>query len=247
MIKLTKSNNTPPTLQSAAVEQEKQQLTSIVAVGGKPSSKDFKSDLYGATDVKTQLLTDQHHKCCFCESTLLNQDGGEVEHFRPKAAVRQDTTPRNTQKPAYYQLAYDWDNLSAACHACNRRKGTLFPLRDNHTRFNLQAEEPLLINPYIDNPDQHLEFRQYKLYAKRDANGNKDEKGSLTIKYLGLNRKDLKELRRRHLSDFVRSMDREGLSFDDKLQQKKQDCIDDHIDPESIEFLGMYQNQKYKF
>ena len=247
MIKLTKSTNTPPTLQSAAVEQEKQKLASIVAGGRNPCSKDFRADLYGATDVKTLLLADQHHKCSFCESTLLNQDGGEVEHFRPKTAVRQDTTPRNTQKPAYYQLAYDWENLSAACHACNRRKSTFFPLRDNHTRFNLEAEEPLLINPYIEHPDQHLEFRQYKLYAKTDANGNKDEKGALTIKLLGLNRKDLKELRRRRLSDFVRSMDREGLSFDDKLQQKKQDCIDDHIDPESIEFLGMYQNQKYKF
>ena len=98
----------------------------------------------------------------------------------------------------------------------------------------------MIINPYVDDPAEHLEFRSHRLYPK-------DTKGDLTIKYLGLNRKDLVELRRRHLRDFIRSMEREGIDFDEKLQQKIQDYIDDQLAPESIEFLGMYQNQKYKF
>lgn len=247
MIKLSKSPNIPETLQSASVVQEKQRISNIIVSGANPSSKDFKSELYGATDVRTQLLSDQHNKCVFCECTLLSQDGGEVEHYRPKTAYRQDSTPRNTQKPAYHNLAYDWHNLSVCCHACNRRKSTFFPLRDNAFRFNLQVEEPLILNPYIIDPIHHVEFRRAKLFARVDEHNNVDEKGRNTITLIGLNRKDLLELRKRKYNKFIREMNRQGISFDEKLQQDIHDEFSEGRTEESIEFLGMFKNQKYKF
>lgn len=67
MIKLNKSLNPPATLQSNQVQQEQQRISNLVASGLLPTYKDFKSDLYGAADVKAQLLSDQYDKCIFCE------------------------------------------------------------------------------------------------------------------------------------------------------------------------------------
>ena len=205
------------------------------------SYKDFKSSIYGANDVREQLMNDQHEKCAFCECTLLDKDP-EVEHFRPKTRVRQDKTRGNTIKLAYYWMAYDWDNLLYSCHQCNRIKGNYFPLKDPDNRFDIPNESPLLINPYTEDPADFIEFRQEKVFAK-----NNNAKGNKTIEVLGLNRKDLVELRRRRLKDFTIDMERQNISFDGKLKQIKQDAIRDERDPESIEFLGMYENQRYRF
>lgn len=247
MIQLTKNQVIPATLQSDAVSDELKKLQAIVDNGGQPTYKDFKSNLYGSDDVRTQLLNDQHEKCIFCECTLLDKEGGEMEHFRPKTGCRQDDSKGNTVKPAYHQLAYDWNNLSLSCHACNRRKSTFFPLENPADRFNMEAEIPLLINPYQENPADYIEFRQAKLFPHTDVNGSKDEKGRLTIKYLGLNRKDLVEKRRRALNKFINAMNRQNLSFDQFLQQEVEDEINDGRTAESIEHYGMFVNQKYKF
>lgn len=247
MIKLTKSPNIPATLLSDNVLQEQQRINSIVASGSNPTSKDFKSSLYGAADVRAQLLSDQFEKCVFCECSLLSQDGGEVEHYRPKTAYRQDKTPRNTKPRAYYFLAYDWLNLSACCHACNRRKSTFFPLSNDAYRFNLQAEDPLIINPYVVDPALHVEFRRAKLCAKVDMHDNEDAKGRATIDFIGLNRKDLLELRKRKYNKFIKDMHRQGISFDEKLKQDIDDEISEGRSEECIEFFAMFKNQKYKF
>lgn len=247
MIQLSKNPNIPASLIREEVSTEKNRIQDMIVRGTSPSYRDFKSDIYGAEDVRSQLLEDQHEKCIFCECTLLDKEGGEVEHYRPKTACRQDETKGNTIKPAYYKLAYDWNNLSLCCHACNRRKSTFFPLENPECRFDLEEEKPLLINPYIENPAVHLEFRQAKLYPLTDEDGNIDENGRLTIKFLGLNRKDLVERRRRILNKFIKNMSRLNLAFDQYLEQEKQDEIDEGRAPESIEYYGMFLTQKYKF
>lgn len=50
------------------------------------TSMPFDSNIYGDSSVKQLLITDQHEKCCFCESKFLDNSYGDVEHFRPKAA-----------------------------------------------------------------------------------------------------------------------------------------------------------------
>jgi hypothetical protein len=66
----------------------------------------FSDSIYNDPTVKAILIKAQHQKCCFCERLIGND--GDVEHFRPKSAYSQN---RKLERPGYYWLAYDWDNL----------------------------------------------------------------------------------------------------------------------------------------
>ena len=158
----------------------------------------FDAKIYGDPTVKAALITAQYGKCCFCESIVRTE--GDIEHFRPKGGFRQSKSGR-LEKPGYYWLAYDWDNLLLACSICNQRhKKAIFPLTNpvgrakNHHGDVLQ-EAPLLINPAQTDPFPYVGFRQEVAYAK---NGNRC--GKVSIEVLGLNRENLIEARRDHLS-----------------------------------------------
>src|SRR4051794_10982079 len=85
-------------------------------------------DIYADVEVKAALIAAQHGKCAFCESKVTHVSSGDVKHYRPKAGFRQrEDMP--LEKPGYYWLSYDGDNLYFACEICNRRfKKNLFPL-----------------------------------------------------------------------------------------------------------------------
>ncbi|MHC1754578.1 MAG: hypothetical protein AB9861_03955 [Methanosarcina sp.] len=160
----------------------------------------FKSSIYGNKIWKEQLLKDQFDKCCFCESKVAHIDAGDVEHYRPKGESKQtDSDPAN--KPGYYWLAYDWDNLLIACQRCNRRKKkSLFPLlnpdeRASSTNKNIAVERPVFINPCIEDPKNFIKFNlEYPVGI--DDNG----RGEKTLDELNLvNDETLNEIRRNHL------------------------------------------------
>lgn len=50
----------------------------------------FDVAVYGDQNVREVLKTSQRWKCCFCESKIEDVSYGEIEHFRPKAAWRQE-------------------------------------------------------------------------------------------------------------------------------------------------------------
>jgi uncharacterized protein (TIGR02646 family) len=156
----------------------------------------FSSSIYNHSTVKEALVEAQHQKCCFCERTVGND--GDVEHFRPKSAYSQN---KKLERPGYYWLAYDWDNLYLSCSACNQRqKKNLFPITDTKKRAQLHdnditIEQPLFIDPGKDEPSKHIGFRGQIPYA---VGGSK--KGKTTIKNLALDRNILKEVRLRHLN-----------------------------------------------
>jgi uncharacterized protein (TIGR02646 family) len=157
----------------------------------------FSSNIYGDISVKKALIQTQHKKCCFCER-LVGYDG-DVEHFRPKSAYSQQKG-RKIQRPGYYWLAYDWDNLYLSCGPCNQRqKKNLFPLTDPSTRAQLNnnditSEKPLFVNPGQEDPSQHIGFKGAKPYPIPGS-----IKGKLTIKILQLDRDILNDARLRHL------------------------------------------------
>ena len=153
--------------------------------------------LYKHDEVKRGLVEAQHHKCAFCESKITHVTYGDVEHFRPKAGVRQ--SPRDDLvRPGYYWLAYEWTNLFLACDLCNRRhKGNLFPLDDPSKRArshhdDVSDEEPLFLHPSSDDPEQHIGFREGVAFAR-----NGSTRGGETIAALGLNRTNTYEMRSR--------------------------------------------------
>jgi hypothetical protein len=141
----------------------------------------------------------QYGKCCFCESKILHITYGDVEHFRPKAGVRQ-RSGGPLESPGYYWLAYEWTNLFLCCQLCNQRyKENLFPLRRVSRRVrshhgNLTDEEPLFVNPE-EEPSRHIAFRQEVAFAVK-----RSRRGQTTIDAIGLNRSKLVEMRRECLS-----------------------------------------------
>lgn len=159
----------------------------------------FRSEYYGHDDVKERLKLMQHKKCAFCESSFEHISYGDVEHFRPKGGWVQEAEDE-LERPGYYWLAYDWENLFLSCQLCNQRfKKNLFPLVDPSKRArthhdHLAHEEPLLIDPARDEPDDHIYFDRERIRAWT-------EKGATTIRVLGLDRRELNKMRQERYAE----------------------------------------------
>jgi len=146
---------------------------------------EFDRSIYADKTVKQALIEAQHQKCCFCER-LIGIDG-DVEHFRPKQAYKQ-STGEPLQRPGYYWLTYEWDNLYLSCPACNQRhKQNLFPLQNptdratNHKQ-NTDQEKLLFIDFGKENPEEFIGFRGEFAYSI-----NTNQRGKVTINSLKLN------------------------------------------------------------
>ena len=179
----------------------------------------FDRDVYGHKAVRTALRKAQHRKCCYCEGRYDAGAAADVEHYRPKGAVRQQPGSPE-QLPGYYWLAYSWENLYLCCQICNRSgKKDLFPLADPAARArshhdDVAGESPLLLDPAgPEDPRAHIRFRLEYAVGQTDA-------GRRTIDVLDLNRPPLIEERRKHLRrlrelqglhDVVQRLDTDGL------------------------------------
>ena len=148
---------------------------------------------YSKKPVKDALRKMHRDKCCYCETKLRTPAHLHVEHFRPKAAVRQSRLDVN-EVPGYFWLAYSWDNLLLACFDCNTTyKNTLFPLEDPSRRArshndDLTKEREQFVNPTIEDPRDHIRFQDDLPIAQT-------ERGHQTIEGLGLRRLALTEER----------------------------------------------------
>jgi uncharacterized protein (TIGR02646 family) len=153
---------------------------------------DIKRSIYANQAVVEALTIAQHRKCCFCERKSL----GDVEHYRPKSGYQQSADDP-LERPGYYWLAYDWDNLFLACGPCNQRfKRNQFPLeipqnraRSHHDK--VESEAPLLIHPQKDDPQEHIGFREEIAYPIGNS-----PRGRASIEVLGLNHEEIVESRR---------------------------------------------------
>lgn len=172
--------------------------------------------IYKATDVKMALDALYHSKCAYCEMKIVEF---QVEHYRPKAAVSEDTN-----HSGYFWLSYEWSNLLPICNGCNVRpsKGTKFPIagvrvyhgsiskrpylfNDHlHSTKVLLDEVPLLINPEeIDfRPEDYFKFDEAGEIQPATRKGSKKFRRSRkTIDDIRLNRDDLSLIRRKYLID----------------------------------------------
>jgi hypothetical protein len=137
-------------------------------------------ELYGS--IKDDLIAAQGDKCCFCETKITAWSHGDVEHYRPKKGVTEDPS-----HGGYWWLAYEPTNLLLSCQVCNQiYKRNKFPLEDETKRAKTPddvwaAEEPLLLDPYVDEPEEHIGWRAAVPYGKT-------ERGKKTIEIVGLAR-----------------------------------------------------------
>jgi len=154
------------------------ELIEAVANGSTPV---ISEDLYKEQkhSVYMALRGPFYGKCAYCEGFLAADQPGDIEHYRPKKRVTINNYSMESitfgeggtikPHPGYYWLAYDWQNLLPSCIDCNRPNETkipgkhmgkrnYFPVRDfRAVRPGEETqEEPLLLNPVIQNPDNHL-------------------------------------------------------------------------------------------
>lgn len=185
----------------------------------KYDSKKFRA--YKAADVRAVLEGAFGGKCAYCETSYAAAQPVAIEHYRPKGAVRIGDKP---VPPGYYWLASDWLNLLPSCTDCNspRRqdlpdedqartagKSDAFPLASETSRATApgmeKAERRLVLHPYLDHPEKHLEFVW--------GTGTIDDgwvrprrgsaKGKATITVCALQRRGLRAARRDRLLDLV--------------------------------------------
>lgn len=200
MIKVIKDyNNIPEALTRVACYKKIQQ--SIINENG----EFYNGNHYRAKSVVTTLNIIYNKKCAYCESKSSHVASLQVEHYRSKNAGKY-LAERNHK--GYYWLGCEWSNLLLACSKCNAYKSTKFPIigirvfqgtmfKDFNkiTTFDRKGcivnktplinELPLLLNPEIDEPQEHLSFNSNGFFE------NKSLKGTATISVLELNRGDL--------------------------------------------------------
>ena len=162
--------------------------------------------IYGTRAVKKAFADAQFEKCCFCEGVFNAHYVGDVEHYRPKGAIRE---ANKLIYPGYYWLAFEFKNLFFACADCNQyRKRDQFPLVDERVRArshhdNVALEDPLILDPSGPrDPRQHIRFFHDMPVGITDA-------GKRTIIALRLDREPLNKARRkliRRLKDHVSTL-----------------------------------------
>lgn len=221
MIKINKDFSAiPPHLSSRATLKQTQDA--ITAQNGNLYTSHYKH-----SSVKEALLVIYHGKCAYCESTITHSAPLQVEHYRPKADVdKKDLLAGETHK-GYYWLGNEWSNLLLACQGCNGQgaKGNRFPIQgvrifshpSDPLHFsihhqNMLDEVPLLLNPELVDPLDHLQLDQYgQLQGKTIF-------GTISIEIYKLNRDGLITRRLKIIQGFVNRINKQLLErFDSSL------------------------------
>jgi uncharacterized protein (TIGR02646 family) len=195
----------PEKLPAAALD-ELQRLQAKLARGEKLGTGDFKA--YKTSGIREALNACFRFKCAYCESFYGATGPVAIEHFRPKAKV----TTEQGDRPGYYWLAAKWPNLLPSCTDCNSPrkqemagrlvtvgKGNQFPIANEARRAQGEDEERsedrLLLHPYLDRPECHLEFAEEGIVRARRTSGRESRKGSVSIAVYALQRPILVDAR----------------------------------------------------
>ncbi|RUV63531.1 MULTISPECIES: hypothetical protein [unclassified Mesorhizobium] len=136
-------------------------------------------------------------KCWYTECRSPGADN-DIDHFRPKAKVREDRA-----HPGYYWLAFDWKNMRLSCQRANRPriapgarvaggKSTHFPLLATGVRArtpcdDLTLEHPALLDPTEPGDPIVLTFRPNgEIDVSPDFRGNAVAVAKVEASRLGL-------------------------------------------------------------
>lgn len=213
---------------------------------------EFDSSIYGHKTVKEALILAQHDKCFLCESKISAIAYGDVEHFRPKKAFRQDETD-DLNYPGYYWLAYAWGNLFLSCQICNQQfKKNYFPLENSEERkdishlYDWRNEKTLLINPANEdeNPEHFISFRVDEISGVVSFAIDENLKGNTTIKFGGLNRPALCEKRMGLLKPLLTIYELATKNHPQPESNEAKDLLKQAITAftqDSAEFAGMFR------
>jgi uncharacterized protein (TIGR02646 family) len=192
---------------SALARDEVDRLRAKLKRGEELTSKDFKA--YKTPGVRDALSACFRSKCAYCESIAGATQPVAIEHYRPKAKVK----TREGVRQGYYWSAGAWLNLLPSCTDCNSErkhtiagkvvtvgKGNQFPIGNESCRAQCEEEEKaerrLLLHPYRDKPDKHLEFGEDGIVRPRRLGQRDSRKGASSITVYALQRPILVDARR---------------------------------------------------
>lgn len=217
MIRIHKDFDAPPQgLATDACNAQKQKALAEKA------THDFSSYHYRDSTI-TVLRGIYKRKCGYCETPESAGAALRVDHYRPKARVK--NVPGHE---GYYWLAYEWSNLVLSCEKCNGKKLDQFPLEDEAARVSqpvignnnlpladycrvdgpvLRSERPLLLNPELDSPDDHLVF------LPDGTIGAKTPEGETSIKVCYLYRDELTISRKKMTDNVLEKLKKHLLRF----------------------------------
>lgn len=185
----------PAFLRSAPVLEARETLFSFLR--RRPDARQqqrlpLDDDLFRSQGLMGPLIDQFHGKCAYCEAPV--EHAGFVDHFRP---LRFGGDRDSANGAAYYSwLAFEWRNMFLACGLCNKIKETRFPVFGPRAAFLAafddarMQEDPMLVDPTIDDPARHFHFSAHGEVHRRSS------LGGACIDILQLNRPDLVEARR---------------------------------------------------
>lgn len=218
MIKIEKGK-APEFLSSEKVEIARERMRTFYA-----SNREQKRYLFPFNkEIDIKLKEDLHKifygKCGYCETIIESPEKGVIDRYRPHNGVR-DKDGYN--QDLYWWLTFEWDNLIYSCKECNQYKANYFPIqgvRALKVKDNLDQEKRLLLNPCVDDPQEHF-------YYNHDGHIQiKTREGEQTVDLLRLNdRTDLIEGRKKARKEIitilekinkngVRSIDKNEISY----------------------------------
>ncbi len=125
-------------------------------------------------------------------------------------------------------MAYEWSNLLLACNTCNIKKSNHFPVAGNRVTTppsvegdwlprsaTMLGEKPLVLNPEVDDPTQHLLFKADGVIAAK----NNSPRGVATINICHLNREELRTERKKMVDWFRKLLKQQTLLLWSKIQR----------------------------
>lgn len=152
-----------------------------------PDKGSFAFAVYKAQEVKQRLEELFHGKCAYCETFYASSAPVDVEHFRPKGAVdgepdhpgywwlamswsnllpscidcnRRRTQPTPDQSASLFALA-DGARRPENVRSVLTGKKDSFPVAGTRAlpeASDFTAEEALLLDPCVDEPEEHIDF-----------------------------------------------------------------------------------------
>lgn len=174
---------------SKEVDAQRAELSAYMSEGARQTRAPYDPAFLKGSDVYPQLAQVFEQSCAYCETSLDDDAYGHIHLHRP-AGFAADADGQ-THRLHYLWLAFEWQNMLPVCAFCERAKGNMFPLDgergDLHAsiaQLNV-AERPLLIDPCLDDPSDHLSFSPTGWAEARSR------RGDATIRLFDLNRQDL--------------------------------------------------------
>jgi len=214
------------------------------------------NSIYNSAKVKESLLKLYNNKCAYCESKINPATSSvRIDHYRPKDKVKDIDKKEIIGHNGYYWLGYEWTNLLPTCEICNSKKSNIFPIKIENQRRKepellpnnkidtlkqlinsdfLKSENPLILNPEIDKPENYFVFLATGEIKPVSINGADIQKGITTKKVCDLDRDDLIIARKNKIDDSVEKLKKYLLEYDtnknfDILKSKVKDIFNEIV------------------